>query len=223
MCGRYTLTSPHDAVSEYFETGSAPRLAARYNLAPSQESLIVTAAPEATRRARSARWGFSLDQGGTKRFVINARSESVERRSAFKESFAARRCLVPANGFFEWIRIGLGRQPYYFTARESPLIAFAGLWSEDETGGLRYVILTTGANEVVGRVHDRMPVILGHQDHGPWIGPGPLDEATTGLMFRPWPAADMASEAVGMRVNDVSCDEPQCIRPLVGPVDLFTN
>jgi putative SOS response-associated peptidase YedK len=222
MCGRYTLTSPHDAVAETFETGSAPEFPARYNLAPSQESLIVTPA-EGGRSARRAHWGFTLSRGGKSRLVINARSESADRRPAFRESFTNRRCLVPANGFFEWARIGRIRQPYYFTSRETSLVALAGLWSEDADGRLTYVILTTEANDIVAKVHDRMPVILGRDHHHPWLAPGSLPEASARAIFRSWPAADMVSEAVGMRVNDASYDESDCIEPLVGPVDLFTN
>ncbi len=224
MCGRYTLTSSRDAVAETFETETAPEFAARYNLAPSQESIIVTAAAGGARdgrRARRAHWGFRLSRGEKSRLVINARSESADRRPAFRESFLSRRCLVPANGFFEWARVGRSRQPYYFTSRESSLIAFAGLWSEEDSGRLTYVILTTEANDVVRRVHDRMPVILGRNHHGSWLDPGSPPETSAQVMFRPWPAADMASEAVGMRVNDASYDQPECIKPLVGPVDLF--
>ena len=223
MCGRYTLTSPRDEIVEYFETDATPELAARYNLAPSQESLIVTPAAGGGRNAHRAHWGFTLSRGGKSRLVINARCESADRRPAFRESFAGRRCLVPANGFFEWARIGRSRQPYYFTTRESSLVAFAGLWSEDDNGRLTYVILTTEANDVVGRVHDRMPVIVGRDHHGPWLEPGSLPEVSAQGMFRPWPAADMLSVAVGTRVNNASCDESDCIKPLVGPVDLFTD
>jgi len=223
MCGRYTLTSPPGKVMEYFETDTAPALVARYNLAPSQESLIVTAAAEGARSARRAHWGFTLSRGGRSRLAINARCESADRRPAFRENFASRRCLVPANGFFEWARIGRSRQPYYFTSRESSLVALAGLWSEDNSGLLTYVILTTEANDVVGRVHDRMPVILDRAHHGPWLEPGSLPETLARVMFRPWPAADMVCVAVGMRVNNASCDEPDCIEPLVKPVDLFTD
>ncbi|MCH7667498.1 MAG: SOS response-associated peptidase [Acidobacteria bacterium] len=226
MCGRYTLTSPRDEIVEYFETDTAPELAARYNLAPSQQSLIVTPAAggaRSARRARRAHWGFTLSRGGKSRLAINARCESADSRPAFRESFASRRCLVPANGFFEWARIGRSRQPYYFTSRESSLVAFAGLWSEDDAGLLTYVILTTAANDVVGRIHDRMPVILRRDHHGSWLEPGSLPGISAQVMFRPWPAADMVSVAVGMRVNDVSCDESDCIKPLVGPVDLFTD
>lgn len=223
MCGRYTLTSPHDAVAEYFETGTAPELAARYNLAPSQESLVVTPADGAGRHARRGHWGFTLSRGGKSRLVINARSEDVEHRPAFRESFAKRRCLVPANGFFEWTKIGRTRQPYYFTSRESSLLGFAGLWSEDAPGRLTYVILTTQANDVVSRIHARMPVILGKNHHADWLRTDSLPEASARAMFQPWPAADMLSEAVGMRVNDASYNEPDCTKPLEGPVDLFTN
>lgn len=223
MCGRYTLTSPHDAVAEHFDTATAPELPARYNLAPSQESIIVAPVERSGRQALLAHWGFTLARAGKSRLVINARSEDLEHRPAFRESFANKRCLVPANGFFEWTKIGRTRQPYYFTSCESPLLAFAGLWTEDASARLSYVVLTTAANDIVGRIHPRMPVILGRNHQADWLQPGRLSESSARAIFQPWPAADMRSEAVGIRVNDVVCDEPDCIKPLAGPVDLFTN
>lgn len=223
MCGRYTLTSPHDAVADHFGTGTAPALAPRYNLAPTQESLIVTSSGSGETAAGRANWGFALSQGGKSRLVINARSETVASRPAFRESFRKRRCLVPANGFFEWARIGLTRQPFYFTSPTSPLIGFAGLWSEDAAGGRSYVILTTEANDVVAQVHDRMPVVLAPARYRSWLDPELPPESLSETLFDPWPSADTRSQAVGMRVNDVACDEPSCLDPLSGAVDLFTN
>ena len=175
-----------------------------------------------SRVAEPARWGFPLSTGAKSRLVINARAEDVEKRSTFRESFARRRCLVPASGFFEWAKIGRIKQPYYFTSRASALVGFAGLWSESRSGKLIYVILTTASNAVVGRIHDRMPVILDKGHHAAWLR-GRLPNATAQTIFEPWPAADMLSKAVGMRVNSASCDEPGCIRALDGPADLFTN
>jgi putative SOS response-associated peptidase YedK len=166
---------------------------------------------------------LALRRGGKSRLVINARSEDLEHRPAFKKSFAASRCLVPANGFFEWTKIGRTSQPYYFTSRESPLLGLAGLWSEDTPGRLVYVILTTGANEIVSPIHARMPVILSKNHHADWLRPERLSNSLAQAMFQPWPAADMLSEPVGMGVNDASHDQPNCIRPLEGPVDLFTD
>lgn len=223
MCGRYTLTSPHDAVASYFETGTAPQVPPRYNLAPTQESVIVTSAPGGGSEARRARWGFALPHGGKSRLVINARGESVASRPAFRDSFRERRCLVPANGFFEWARIGRIRQPFYFTSRMHPLIAFAGLWSEDDNGRSNYVILTTNANDVIARVHERMPLILGSHQHEEWLDPKLPPDPLSPAWLRPWPASDTRCHPVGLRVNDVACDDESCLRPLEGPVDLFPN
>lgn len=224
MCGRYTLTSPHDAVAEHFETEVAPKLPARYNLAPTQESVIITASPDRGRAAEPASWGFELSRGGKRRLVINARSESVANRPAFRESYHSRRCLVPANGFYEWAKIGRTRQPFYFTSRKLPLFAFAGLWELDEAAErLTYVILTTAANEEVARVHDRMPVLLGPDRHDVWLDPESASESVPPSFFEPWPTDDIRSQAVGLRVNDVACDEPGCVQPIRGAVDLFVN
>jgi len=223
MCGRYTLTSSKEAVSEYFETGTAPQLPARYNLAPTQETLIVKPDAGGERAVVCARWGFQQARGKQSRLLINARCESAHRKPSFKVSFQERRCLVPANGFFEWIRIGRIRQPYYFTVRKSPLFGFAGLWSEDADGRPAFVILTTAANEVVAPVHDRMPVILNRRDHDRWLADGALESPFQSAVLRPWPASDLQARPVGMRVNDAAYDAPACLEPLPGPVDLFSD
>ncbi len=223
MCGRYTLTSPRE-VAQGFDLKVVPEIGPRFNIAPSQESLIVVAAGEGA-EARSAIWGFTLpprDSGAAGRRVINARSEDVEKRPLFRESFTERRCLVPANGFYEWTRIGLSRQPYYFSLPDSSVFGFAGLWSPGPDDRPGYVIMTTEANEVVAPIHGRMPVILRSQDYSSWLASGGLPDDSARRILRPWPAEKLIATPVGMRVNDPSTDDETCVLPLQGPVDLFT-
>ncbi|MFQ5528235.1 MAG: SOS response-associated peptidase [Thermoanaerobaculia bacterium] len=227
MCGRYTLTSPHD-VAEHFGLDAAPQMAARFNIAPTQESLIVTShsvrAGNQRLRADRAEWGFALPprgKGATGSLVINARSEDVEARPLFRESFAERRCLVPASGFYEWRAIGRTKQPFYFSVPESAVLAFAGLWESGHRGQLRYVILTAEANAVVEPVHERMPVILEPEDYAAWLDSSSNAGAGLRDFFQPWPAEKLDCWPVGMRVNDAGFDDPSCILRLEGPVDLF--
>lgn len=226
MCGRYTLTSPQE-VAEHYGVGSVPAFGSRYNIAPSQESLIVTSRTSSgseTREPLPASWGIHLpNRGGSgSRYVINARSEEVAAKPLFRQSFAERRCLVPANGFYEWTKIGNTKQPYYFSLPGGALFSFAGLWSLDQENRPTYVILTTTANATVAPIHDRMPVIVGPESYSEWLAPGHLAEASAASMSRPWRTEETACWPVRMRVNSPSFDDETCIREQEGPVDLFT-
>ncbi len=133
MCGRYSLSSPGHVVAELFELPSAPELHPRYNIAPSQEAPLVRRLPEeAVRSIALARWGLVPSRAGdpsiASRF-INARCESAAEKPSFRDSLRARRCLVPADGFFEWTSTPFGRQPYFFRRRDGLPLAFAALWN----------------------------------------------------------------------------------------------
>lgn len=232
MCGRYTLTSPEDVAARFgldLDLGvgrdPVPEIEPRFNIAPSQEALIVTGADRSKTEARLAVWGFSLPSRGAGRpgrRVINARSEEVGNRPLFRESLDRRRCLVPSDGFYEWTKIGRIKQPYYFSLPDGSVFGFAGLWNPGPGERRSYVILTTAANDVVAPIHDRMPVIVRPEDYSSWLAGGRLPDGSARKILGPWPSESLTAQAVGLRVNDPSADDRSCVRPLQGPVDLFT-
>lgn len=196
MCGRYTLTCADAeslARSLPFEELNETRiqLRPRYNIAPGQRSPVVYLEDEAPVLV-DAEWGFERRGGG---LTINARSESARRTAMFREAFREGRCLVPADGFFEWRREGRTNQPYLFRREQGGVFVMAGLWRKG-----RYVVLTRDAEGSVSGIHDRMPVLLEPNDARAW-----LDEGAIG---RP-PALERT--AVSPRVNRIENDDPECL------------
>jgi len=225
MCGRYTLTTPGDLLAEELGLDSAPDVAPRYNIAPTQESLIVVQ-PATDRIAKKAVWGFG---GGRGSLLINARSETVAKKPAFRDAFVSKRCLIPADGFYEWLGGRGQRQPIYFSPADRRPMAFAGLWEwlADDPAGFDpaavFTILTTSANELVARVHDRMPVILDRSSFSLWLNPEtPVAELAGSLV--PPPARALSHRPVNRAVNDVRFDSPACLDPPRElQLDLLTN
>ena len=206
--------------------GTPLNLRPRYNVAPSQDVAVVLAAGEG-RTLAMLRWGlipaWAKDQAiGHK--LINARSETAAEKPSFRSAFRARRCLIPADGFYEWRREGKTRQPWLFGLRGGAPFAFAGLWErwtvpEDAalTGSLAErspgdevetcTILTTAANETVAPVHGRMPVILPGDTYGPWL-------EGKDVALAPYPADDMTAHPVSALVNRPTNDDPRCVEPV---------
>lgn len=229
MCGRYLLTSPLESVQELFAVDERPNLAARYNMAPTQDVPIVRRTRDgAGRELATVRWGlvpsWAKDlQAGNR--MINARLEGIRTKPAFREAFLKRRCLVPADGFYEWRKDGRDRQPWLVRLVGGGLFAFAGLWEvwRDPDGRSVHscTIVTGPANERVAPLHDRMPVILAPDDFGHWLEADP-DEAAT--LLRPCPASWLECYPVSRRVGSPANDDPDLIRPLAQPgpaPDLF--
>src|SRR5207248_972265 len=168
MCGRYRLTRA-DRLAEKFEAGLAEELHPRYNIAPTQPVPVVRVSGS-RRVIASMRWGLIPNWAkDASMSQINARSETLLEKPAFKESFERRRCLIPADGFYEWTRSGRSKQPFHFGMRDDALFAFAGIWdSWKSREGLviqSCAILTTAPNELLSDVHDRMPVILSPENY----------------------------------------------------------
>jgi putative SOS response-associated peptidase YedK len=219
VCGRFTLTLPPDLLAEAFDLDDVPILEARYNIAPTQPVAVV-------RRLRAGgprqldllRWGVTFPPvPGERRSgpVINARSESVATRPAFRDAFRRRRCLIPADGFYEWSAGGAGRQAFHIARRDGRALAFAGLWEPAGPGGTpaSCVILTTEPNEVLRRVHDRMPVIVDPADYERWLAPeGGAPDALAGLL-KPYPAEPLAARPVGPAVNNAQNEGAACLDP----------
>lgn len=215
MCGRFTLTSPDELVAEAMGLEEPPKLSARYNIAPSQDVAAVVAAPEG-RRLATYRWGL-LAPGDSDRpdlLLINARAESAAAKPLFREAFRSRRCLVPADGFYEWRRAGTRREPFHVRLRDRRPFAFAGLWNP-ETGPdgrplLALAILTTECNELMRPIHDRMPVIVPPEAHAAWLDPA---ARAPDALLRPYPAERMEAVRVGSYVNAASAEGPRCLEP----------
>jgi putative SOS response-associated peptidase YedK len=224
MCGRYTLAAPDpSAIRGRFPIGEAVPVTRRFNVAPGDDVLAVTTDRAGTPRGELLRWGLvpswaQSPQTGLK--MINARVETASERPAFRRSFERFRCLIVADGFYEWGAspggAGSPKQPVRITRDDGALFSFAGLWSiwHGETDEVlrTCTILTTAANPAIAPLHDRMPVILDPGDEREWLDtstPSPrLAEILAGL-----PAARTQLTAVGFAVNDARYDGPDCLAP----------
>jgi putative SOS response-associated peptidase YedK len=223
MCGRFTLTTSGEELAEAFGLDQAPALAPRFNIAPTQPVLVLRReAPHAPARAATLRWGLvpplAREPG---RPLINARAETAAALPSFRDAFRRRRCLVPADGFYEWRKTaGPRKQPMLIRLRDGRPFAFAGLWEPrgrpgDAGGSGSCAILTTVPNTLVAGIHDRMPVILPLQDFERWLDPGLLAPEALTPLLRPFPAEMMEAFPVADRVNDARYDGPDCAQPLL--------
>lgn len=221
MCGRFSQSATPEAIAQAFGLAEVPSLAPRYNLAPSQEIPVIRLGPgDGARHLTLARWG--LVPGWTKDPAtaprpINARAETAAEKPTFRDALRHRRCLIPADGFYEWARNGDRKQPMRFTLKDGALFAFAGLcerWqAPDGTLLETAAILTTEANAVVKPVHDRMPVILAPGAYEAWLDPGLRDPAALMPLLAPYPAPEMRVYPVSPRVNATASEGPELITP----------
>jgi putative SOS response-associated peptidase YedK len=218
MCGRFLLTAPPEAVRRLFGFLDLPNLEPRYNIAPSQPVAAMVRDAAAERRFVWMRWGLvpSWARGsGAKgeqaaKPLINARGESVAEKPSFRDAFARRRCVVFADGFYEW-RQGGNRQPYLVRLADGAPFAFAALWEPvaaagDGEPGQGCALITTQANAKMAAVHHRMPVILTPQEIGPWLDPGSSRDALEALL-KPLPDDAVTLTPVSKRVNTVREDD----------------
>lgn len=221
MCGRFTLTLPPDLIAEAFglDLEHLPILEARYNIAPTQPIAVVRRLrPDGPRQLDLLRCGLTRPPaGGARRSgpLINARSESIATGSAFRDAFRRRRCLVPADGFYEWAPGRDRRQAFHITRNDGRPLALAGLWEPAVAGGApaSCVILTTEPNERVRPIHDRMPVIVEPADFDRWLSPeGVTQDALAGIL-RPSPAETLAARPVGPAVNNAQNEGASCLEP----------
>jgi putative SOS response-associated peptidase YedK len=219
MCGRYRLSRRKQLVEEYFDTASEEaEWSPRYNVAPTQPVPVIRQNPRQPIRELSLmRWGLIPSWAKDSSLgapMINARSETVRTKPAFRDPFRARRCLIPADGFYEWQTRGNVKQPYCFEVDHGQLFGFAGIWDEwkdSSTGRLEScAILTTTANTLTSAVHDRMPVILDPADYDFWLDPGMLDVSAISNLLKPYDAGRMRCFPVGTRINRVANDDAEC-------------
>jgi len=212
VCGRYTLGTDEEALIEAFDVPSLTfECVARYNIAPGQQAPVV-AEDRQGRRIGQLTWGLVPSWVDTpKSGLINARCESVASKPSFREAFQRRRCLVPADGFYEWKRTAAGKVPHWFHAPDGGVLSFAGIWESWSRPGFdprfTFAILTTDANEDTAPVHDRMPVVVDARDRDSWLA-RTTDESTLLALLRPALVGTFAAHAVSTRVNRVSEDDP---------------
>jgi putative SOS response-associated peptidase YedK len=218
MCGRFTLTATPEQVAEQLGLAEAPAIARRYNIAPTQAVPVVRLVDQA--RVLDMTWGlvphWAKDAAGGAR-MINARADTAPEKPAFRSAYKRRRCLIAADGFFEWRTQGKHKQPVWFRLRDGRVFAFAGLWEHWEGEGQRITsctILTTDANELVRPVHDRMPVILDPGAQSLWLAPTELPPDLARDLLRPYDPAQMTATDVDPRVNNARIDDPDCVRPI---------
>lgn len=223
MCGRFSLRTPAAILAQLFQLAESPAWAPRYNIAPSQAAPVVVMTPEhPDRQFRQWRWGlipgWSKDPGiGTR--MINAQAETASSKPAFRVAFRKRRCLVLADGFYEWQQLGRKKQPFYIRMGNDSPFAFAGLWEQwkgpDGAAIDSCTLLTIEPNDLIRRFHHRMPVILDPEDYALWLDPGIRDPEQLQPLLRPYSSEALTAYPVSTRVNNPSNDIPECIEPLV--------
>jgi putative SOS response-associated peptidase YedK len=225
MCGRYTLRRPelldlglrHEP--QQFEEFSETRLVPRFNIAPSQDVAIVRTNANGDRVLGLVRWGLvpSWSKGLPKVQPINARAETVPTSGMFRSAFKSRRCLIPADGFYEWQKLDAkNKQPMFIHFPDNRPFGFAGLWeswkpSEDESPLLTCTIITTVPNALMSPIHNRMPVIIKPEDYEQWLDPKTEASEAVGLM-KPYPDGKLAVKPVSKLVNNPRNDSPDCIK-----------
>lgn len=223
MCGRYRLTRHKYLVEQQFAAVSdGEDWSPHYNIAPTQSIPIIRQNPtEPIRELSLVRWGlipwFAKD-GSISASLVNARAESAGTKPAFRDALKSRRCLVPADGFYEWKKTGKTKQPYCFEVGDKELFAFAGIWDrwKNPEGNIieSCSILTTTPNASVSPVHDRMPVILNPDGYDLWLDPGMHDERVISDLLKPYDARQMHSYPVSTRVNHAANDDEECSAPI---------
>lgn len=220
MCGRYTQTQSGEAIAAAFQLADVPAPPPRYNVAPTQPVSAI-AQPGPTRQFRIFQWGlvpsWSKDPTIGNR-MFNARAETVAEKPSFRAPFKRRRCLILADGFYEWLRDGKKKQPIYIQMIDQALFGLAGIWEAWSGADGSYLetctILTTEPNELMAPIHNRMPVIIHPEDYALWLAPEVQTKAPLMHLLRPYEAEAMQAYPVSTFVNNARNESPECIEPL---------
>lgn len=218
MCGRYSFTQVVETIADKFQVTEVPPISPRYNVAPTQEVTTVLLNSETSKRQiKMLRWGLIPSWAKDTKMgakLINARGETVTEKPSFRAAFKKRRCLILADGFYEWRTEEGKKQPFYFRLENGEPFAFAGLWEHWEKGEGEPIetctIITTEANELMRPIHDRMPVIISSQNYEQWLDP---EKGKTELL-QPYPAEQMTVYPVSTQVNNSKIDRAECIQPI---------
>jgi len=221
MCGRYKLSRRKQTIEEYFE--SAPwdeDWNPRYNIAPTQPVPVIRQHPkEPVRQVSLMKWGLIphwAKEPSLAMSTINAKSETAASKPAFRDPLKFLRCLIPADGFYEWKRTATRKQPFCFEVNDGELFAFAGLWDGWRDASGKWIktcsILTTVPNAVTATIHDRMPVILDRESYDLWLDPGMTNVQVVSELLKPYDARLMRSYPISTRINHVANDDEECSR-----------
>lgn len=217
VCARYTLSRGDQSLAEVFDLADVPHLPPRFNVAPTQTAPVVVEGPPGVRRIEPMRWGLVpswADDPSIGNRMINARAETAATKPAFRDALRCRRCLVPADGFFEWVDAGGARQPIHLRRRDRGVFALAGLWDVWRKGAQpleTFTLLTTSPNDLLRPIHDRMPVVVRPEHFALWLDPGCRDAARLTPLVQPWTAEEWEAVPVSRRVNDPRHDAPDCL------------
>ena len=223
MCGRFSLGATI-RIAQVFDLPGWPDVPPRYNIVPGQDiPAVIQNRETASRELRSLRWGlvpFWAKDPSIGNRLINARAETLATKPAFRKPLRERRCLVPADGFYEWERQDRRKQPWHIRMRDARPFAFAGLWDRwlpAEGEPLETcTIVTTTPNALVGRIHDRMPVILPRAEYGLWLDPTFQNVELLQDVLRPYSDDEMVAYPVSTQVNNPANDSPDLLAPLAG-------
>ena len=223
MCGRYRLSRRKQIVEAHFSSASGEEdWNPRYNIAPTQLVPVIRQNPKQPNRELSfLRWGLIpswMKDSSAAATMINARSETAGTKPAFRDALKSRRCLIPADGFYEWQRVGKTKQPYCFEVGNAQMFAFAGIWDRWKDPSGNWVktcsILTTTPNAMTSAVHDRMPVILDPENYDLWLDPGMQEGSAASELLKPYDAQFMRSYPISTRINHVANDDEECSAPV---------
>src|SRR5512136_217712 len=217
MCGRFTQATDGEIIARVFDLSDVPELPPRYNIAPTQDVAAVRAVEAGGRELVRLHWGLIPSWAKERAMgarMINARAETLVDKPAFRSAFRARRCLLAADGFYEWQKLGTRKQPHFIGFKDGRPFAFAGLWERWRGEGSEQVesctIVTTEANELLAPIHDRMPVILDPGDFALWIDPKEKDTERLVGLLRPYPPEPLLAYPVSLLVNNPANDTPAC-------------
>lgn len=219
MCGRFIQAASGEVLTQQLGLMLPADYAPRYNVAPNQTVLAIRAT-ENGRQPAWLRWGLIpawAREPRLKYSTINARAETVAEKPAYRQAFRQRRCLIPADGFYEWRKVADRKQPYCIGMADGAPFAFAGLWehwARDDEAVDSCTILVTQANERISEIHDRMPVILDPADYDAWLDPALRDSARLLPLLRPYPAERTTLWPVGLAVNRPGNGGPELMAPV---------
>lgn len=223
MCRRYTLHSEREEIEAFFEAKAeaADLFTPDYNVAPGTVNPLVLAGSQGQRKIDGLKWGLIPSGGQDKKKgseLINAPAEKLNEEETLKKLFISKRCIIPANGFYEWKTEQQKKQPFYIRLLTHELMGFAGLYEKeitpegDET--YSYTIITTEANALVAPLHDRMPAILRHEAYEMWLNPENKDPDLLSDLLKPYELTEMATYRVSDKVNKTENNDPKLIQPI---------